>query len=360
MLAVALLALGTCPGASEGPQFAGRLSNLVARADGGLALVPSTDGGRRVGSYLSPIFEVQASDAWAAIRFESLRPTGLALPGVGTSDVAQVDRFDMSQNRLLLSFDEASLNTPNALKDRSGLAHHGSADGSVYTAPGIFGQAADLDGGCIVIEDAPSLRPTNKLTLAVWFLSRNPTRAQGLIAKRAGYQVRSTYALTLDRDGTLLVDFETENNRLTSNTVIPANTWQLAVATFDGDEPTPTRTKLSLNGRLDTVGMDTDSSFTSYADPLVVGCLPLQIPDRQAFDGLIDEVAIWHRALSATEVEALYLRGATRHRVVVRACESASSCNNGSTWFPADGGDHAVSRERHSPTISLYSVSSPA
>jgi hypothetical protein len=37
---------------------------------------------------------------------------------------------------------------------------------------------------------------------------------------------------------------------------------------------------------------------------MAVGCLPLDAP-AQGFVGLLDEVAVWHRALSASEIAAL-------------------------------------------------------
>ena len=41
-----------------------------------------------------------------------------------------------------------------------------------------------------------------------------------------------------------------------------------------------------------------------FRSPLWIGCLPLGAP-AQGFSGLLDEVAVWHRALSASEVAAL-------------------------------------------------------
>jgi hypothetical protein len=54
------------------------------------------------------------------------------------------------------------------------------------------------------------------------------------------------------------------------------------------------------------VGAHSESarSIRSFTSPLWVGCLAEGAPS-QGFAGLLDEVAIWHRALSSAEIQSL-------------------------------------------------------
>jgi trimeric autotransporter adhesin len=54
------------------------------------------------------------------------------------------------------------------------------------------------------------------------------------------------------------------------------------------------------------------------------------------FDGSIDEVAVWKRALSAAEVLELYRRGGNRIKFQLRSC-TASNCSDNPTWLGPDG-----------------------
>jgi hypothetical protein len=54
------------------------------------------------------------------------------------------------------------------------------------------------------------------------------------------------------------------------------------------------------------------------------------------FAGSIDEVAVWNRVLSSTEVSQLYRRGANRIKYQVKTC-TAVDCSDNPTWTGPDG-----------------------
>lgn len=103
------------------------------------------------------------------------------------------------------------------------------------------------------------------------------------------------------------------NNDIRTGTVIaPANTWTLVAATYTGGGGTTTNKKIYANA----VALATISSGAGYGQLLA---LPTPSPvgigrDRgrnaQYFNGLIDDVRIYNRALTPTEVTTLYNRGA--------------------------------------------------
>ncbi|MBL9038908.1 MAG: LamG domain-containing protein [Archangium sp.] len=103
--------------------------------------------------------------------------------------------------------------------------------------------------------------------------------------------------------------------------------WTHVVFTGDGSV-----TRLYLDGTLTGTSAPFDASQLSSAPsdfPLSIGCAYTGAYGLQG--GTLDEVAIWRRALSPDEVEALYLRGASRVRVSVRGCTTAD-CGDAPTW----------------------------
>lgn len=89
---------------------------------------------------------------------------------------------------------------------------------------------------------------------------------------------------------------------------VPLGAWTYVVAVRHGDQG-----RIYINGRLDRSGLLTGGSVAN-GDPLAIGALhdtlfnpPVQL--RNGFGGLIDEVAIYDRALSPCEIRAIYDAG---------------------------------------------------
>jgi|GEM_PF-1514250 len=99
------------------------------------------------------------------------------------------------------------------------------------------------------------------------------------------------------------------------------------------------------------VGIDNGGSFSLYINGVKAtgscypyGTVPLQIGGNTSaghpgFDGLIDEVAVWGRTLSVTEIQRLYQRGANRILLQTRSCANADCSDdpNGANWKGSDG-----------------------
>lgn len=205
---------------------------------------------------------------------------------------------------LLMHMDEAAWSgAANEVGDTSGLGHHGSAVAGATTAAGRFGRAGSFPGGagCVTVPDRADLRPDDALTIALWM---NPNavgqRELGVIAKRISFLQDSAYALYVDTQGALGIDVDTEDNRFFSGTGVVANgRWTHVAIVYGGGIATA-----YVNGSPAAQSADSARTLTPFRSPLWIGCLPLGTP-AQGFSGLLDEVAIWHRALSAGEVSAL-------------------------------------------------------
>jgi hypothetical protein len=205
---------------------------------------------------------------------------------------------------LLMHMDEAAWSgAGNEVADTSGLAHHGTALAGATTAAGRFGRAGSFPGGagCVTVPDRTDLRPDDALTISLWM---NPNavgrEALGVIAKRVSFLEDSAYALYVDEQGALGIDVDTEDNRFfTGRGVVANGRWAHVAIVYGGGLVTA-----YVNGSPAAQSADSARSLTPFRSPLWIGCLPLGAP-AQGFSGLLDEVAIWHRALPPPEITAL-------------------------------------------------------
>lgn len=213
---------------------------------------------------------------------------------------------------LLLHFEEAGWSMQaDEVKDSSGLGNHGTAATSSLTtaAQGKFGRAAKLDGtGGVVVPDAASLHPSASLTVTAWV---NPTvietNGSGIINKRRGFGSDTAFSLFLLRDADpnshLFGDVQGEESRFLSASAFLPNAWAHVALVFDGSAPPSMRSKLYVNGELDITSSDTASQIEPYTSDIVIGDL---VGGGERFTGLIDEVAMWTRALSAAEIHDVF------------------------------------------------------
>lgn len=204
----------------------------------------------------------------------------------------------------------ASLSFENSFADASGNNYSGTGVGSPTFTSGKVGQALALSGAGQYVTAAtfsPSFE-TMPYSVSLWFKTTNTSAGNILSAGREGGCVTSPRVAVVG--GRLEVD---QNNGCTSlaalsNTAIVANTWYHVVAVISGSS-----ISLYVNGQLDK----TVTGTANAGGPQ--GCLFIgaQQSDTCAgaynfFAGAIDEVKIFNRALTASDVAALYGQGSTQ------------------------------------------------
>ena len=213
---------------------------------------------------------------------------------------------------LLLHMDESSWNgTPTEVIDSSGNGNNGtSIDGATTGSLSKYGRAGMFDGNDHVsINDSPTLHGVGALSVSVWFYPTGLVgdMSPGLVAKRWGYLDRAEFSVFLSTDSdlhtALHVDIDTENNRFAASQQFDSNTWYHVAVVFDGSLPSEQRVSVYVNGQLDSVHFESSSVFTPYDSPVEVGRLR---DGGESFTGAIDEVAIWKRALSQSEVVSIF------------------------------------------------------
>jgi hypothetical protein len=210
-----------------------------------------------------------------------------------------------------MHFEEASWSMkPGEVKDSSGLGNHGTASGSTITpsaaGQGKFGRAAQLDGfGAVVVPDAPSLRAETALTVTAWIYPTTiPGNGPGIVSKRRGFGSDTAFALFLyDSPVEFFADVQGEDDRFHGVVVFLPNVWHHVALVYDGSLAQGVRSSLYVDGQLDAVGVEHAAQIEPYTSDLLIGDLP---GGGDHFVGLIDEVAVWTRALSPAEIQAVY------------------------------------------------------
>jgi serine/threonine protein kinase len=233
-------------------------------------------------------------------------------------------------------------------KDSAG-ANNGTLLGEATFAPGKVGQAFSFDpeSGTVVVPDSSSLQLTNELTIEAWINARS-------LSGPGGYAIVSKLGIATGNNGyQFLVVGDTlqglfnspglswPSQRIISGPLLSPGVWYHAAFTYD-----QSAMKLYRNGQLVTTKViGAKDIATSTSDLRISGA-----DDHCFFDGLIDEVAVYSRALSAAEIEANYAADQNGKRTARRGMLGALREGTG---LPEDSGSAA------SPPSALPNAWSP-
>ena len=207
-------------------------------------------------------------------------------------------------------------------------ANHGALMNEAGYGPGKVAQALVFDGvnDYISVADHPSLNLTTAITIDAWIFSDNSSMAPSIVKKADDF---SGYALELSADSSKVLFwvnlgsggsggwFSSPAGNLTQGV------WTHVAGVFDGSS-----VGLYLNGQF--IGATTAvGAIVPSSNPLNIGSDP-ETPTR-FFKGLIDEVEIFNRALTAEEVAAVFNAGSTGK---CRSC--ATPPNDIISWWSGD------------------------
>ena len=194
------------------------------------------------------------------------------------------------------SFDEASGAT---IFDSSANGNHGTISGATRNTSGQYGAALDFDGSndSVTVPDSSSLDLTSGMTVEAWVRPLTTSGWRTVVLKeRPGDVVYALYSSNNDNgrpSGRARVN---GSNVLVNGTSrLTTSVWTHLAATFDGSN-----LRLYVNGAL--VGT------RSASGTILTTTNPLRIGGSSAlgrwFRGRIDEVRVYNRALSASEIQS--------------------------------------------------------
>jgi hypothetical protein len=233
-------------------------------------------------------------------------------------------RLNASQNAILTngliglwSFDGADV-TPSTSTDRSGSGYDGSIVGAIPTR-GKIGQALSFDGTNDYVSTPVRQFPQTAYSATAWI--KTDLSQTGIITavyKQSGtvqytqFYVDTSGAVT----GRIVQTYDTTYiGRATAASAVTANAWTHVVMTWDGGT-TNSAIKVYVNGSQADTANDGLGTFTapnsSSGAGLWIGAQEYDGAGVSFFKGLLDDIRVYDRALSAPEVTRLYRAASAR------------------------------------------------
>jgi len=185
----------------------------------------------------------------------------------------------------------------DVLYDFSGAKNHGDIIGPKWI-DGPFGWALEFDGEDDYVE-APSINMENEITISVWVYRKVDSGTwERLVAKSDSSDY--DWWLQITKDDSIGGGFTdaggTTHNDLDSatGTAVPLNQWTHLVFVYNGSEVLG-----YFNGNLDESASIGSYTIRTSARPTWIG----RLLSSYNFSGIIDEVRIYDRALSESEIQ---------------------------------------------------------
>jgi hypothetical protein len=203
---------------------------------------------------------------------------------------------ESTQPILAYAFDEGSGTTASDLYGTHEATVEGArwAEGKYGTALRFSGQATE----CVQTPEAADLQLSEHFTIEAWIRPEGPESFQEAIifkegsgAGVAGYGLKIGQFTKGRLDGFIGKE-ERNPYRVEDTTTLPVRRWSHVALTFDGS-----KMRLYVNGGL--VGEAASAAVKPTSGPLSIGCSKEL---SEGFIGKVDEVRIYNRALSATEI----------------------------------------------------------
>lgn len=196
-----------------------------------------------------------------------------------------------------------------AIADSSGNGNDGVMSGAVSWGTGVFGPALVFDGanGQVKVSDNLALEPKTAVTVSAWVKGGDSSGAfRYVLAKGANGCVAASYGLYTGPRGGLEFYVSQGHGSVYAQSPDPGQAvwdgkWHLAVGTYDG-----TTIRLYVDG----VQVRTGTPWTGSLEYLLPNSNDFYIGNYPGcadheFDGSIDDVQVWNRTLSASEISAL-------------------------------------------------------
>jgi len=227
---------------------------------------------------------------------------GLTMPVLATLGLAMVTSVNVNayfDDDLVgyWSFDEGE---GTVAHDSSGHGNHGTIHGTTWVA-GVSGAALSFDGTTDYVNcgtGITSLGGYAPFSLSVW-IQRSDNPNWQLIISRYDWHVDGEFYVGL-YEGRVTFLREVGPHVLIGDQYLTPSIWHHIVASYDGATK-----RIYVDGELDA-WQSSSGSGIAPSTPVLIGALLEYTSAVRFFDGAIDDVRIYSRALSEEEIEVLY------------------------------------------------------
>jgi hypothetical protein len=303
------------------------------------------------GTFQSRVMDSYAvGSVWKSLSWTSTLPFLKELPDAGASESSS--SYSAQSSSLtsgivaLWHLDEASGTSGNgSVLDKSGQANNGAPTSVTFGALGKLANSAQFNGSTsnICMPGTASLNLSTALTMSAWI--QTSSTSHEIIIEKFGNSNEGGYGMFVDSGNQIW--FTTQAglwDDFKSNVYANLSTgWHHVAATFDGISKT-----IYIDGSLN-ISEPYVASITTNTGEI---CMGYNHSSNGAwFTGNIDEVAIWNRALSSTEIQMLYRRGSNRIKYQVRSCPDFL-CSTNPTWLGPNGTNQTYFSELNNNAIS--------
>lgn len=189
--------------------------------------------------------------------------------------------------------------TGNQTADASGHGSAGTLSGPAWNAAGKYGSALTFDGtnDWVTVADASWLDVSGGLTLEAWVRPNGGPSWRTIMLKENGSTL--AYALYAGASGGRpmgIVLTGGSQRKLSGPSALPANTWTHLALTYNGAQM-----RLYVNG-VERASMAVTGVIPNSSGPLRIG--GNSVWSSEWFKGELDELRVYNRALSVTEIQA--------------------------------------------------------
>lgn len=172
-------------------------------------------------------------------------------------------------------------------------------DGTIYGASwvdGAVGEALQFDGSndYVGVPNSSSLQISGAITVEAWVYRHSQSRDEMIVSKRSGETGFILY-FYWGHNKAVFCTGSTSLSGVESTIDIEANTWYHIAGTYDGEVR-----RIYINGVLNN-SQAAAGQLASNTVGLTIG--KYNLGSSHYFDGVIDEVRIYSRALSQSEIE---------------------------------------------------------
>jgi hypothetical protein len=182
--------------------------------------------------------------------------------------------------------------------DSSGYGNDGTVLGGARWVSGYIDGAIDLDGDDYVdCGYDPIFNTANEMTIAAWVTIRSVPTAWAAIVSKGEYSWRLSNYNTEQRFHFGITIWSAQGPSVDGTTAVGLDEWHHVAGMYDGAS-----INLYLDGMLDAT-IATSSPIGVNSAHVLIGENPEAA--KRNWDGLIDDVRIYNRALSAAEIGAL-------------------------------------------------------